>query len=240
MPAQAGASRLPNVIVPFECSDKRLKERWTQRRARDLANFPSPFRMLLLGPPGGGKSTLIKNVVIHQDPPFDEVYVIHEDHRDEPGGTTEYDDLDATAMMSEVPDLNFWDELAASDDPDEPPVKRLVILDDLELKNRPERLKNLQTLFRYVSSHKGISICMAHQHFFSLEPVLKRVSNIFIVWKSKDQREISQIESRVGLVAGTLNLIFSYCRSPHDSVCIDHTANSPAPLRVNLWRSLQP
>src|SRR4051794_28078512 len=44
----------PQAIVPFDSSDKRLKEKWTAERAKDLANLPCPFRMLLLGPPGGG------------------------------------------------------------------------------------------------------------------------------------------------------------------------------------------
>src|SRR4051794_16267910 len=122
----------PQAIVPFDSKDKRLKEKWTADRAKDLGNLPSPFRMLLLGPPGGGKSCVIKNIVIHQRPRFQEVYVIHEDHSGDPDvpGTTEYDDLDPTLMMSEVPDLHFWNEVCANDDPDAPPVKRLVILDD--------------------------------------------------------------------------------------------------------------
>lgn len=231
---------VPSVVVPFDCSDKRLKERWTEKRAQDLANFPSPFRMLLLGPPGGGKSTLIKNMVIHQRPRFDEVYVIHEDFSEDPSapGTTEYDDLDPTAMMSEVPDHAFWNEVTAGDSRDKPPVKRLVILDDLEMKGRPERLRNLQTLFRYVSSHKGISVCMAHQNFFSLEPVIKNNANIFFVWKPKNRDEVGLIERRVGLPKGVLSLIYSYLSDVHDSICIDHTANSPAPLRINLFTPL--
>ena len=150
--------------------------------------------MLLLGPPGGEKSTICKNVVIHQRPRFEEVYVIHEDHSSDPDapGTTEYDDLDPTLMMNEVPDLRFWNALCAEDDEDEPPVKRLI-LDDLEMKG-PERLKNLQTLFRYVSSHKGFSLCLSFQNFFGLEPVIKKVSNIFVIWLPRDRDEIGRIE----------------------------------------------
>src|SRR5690349_3300151 len=148
----------PLCVVPYSSADKKLKEKWTPERAKDLANLPSPFRMLLLGPPGGGKSCLIKNIVIHQRPRFEEVYVIHEDHSADPDapGTTEYDDLNPTLMMSEVPDLKFWSSVCAEDE-DGPPVKRLIILDDLEMKGA-DRLKNLQTMFRYVSSHKGFSI----------------------------------------------------------------------------------
>ena len=68
------ASRSNNRIVVFSSADKTLKESWSDKnRAKNLANFPSPFRMLCLGPPGVGKSTLAKNVVVSQDPPFDDL-----------------------------------------------------------------------------------------------------------------------------------------------------------------------
>ena len=193
--------------------------------------------MLLIGPPGGGKSCVMKNIVIHQRPRFKEIYVIHEDHSadEEAPGTTEYDDLDATAMMNEVPDLRFWNAVTAEDDPDKKPVKRLVILDDLEMKGA-ERLKNLQTLFRYVSSHKGFSLMCSYQNFFGLEPVIKKCSNIFLVWRPRDRDEIGRIEKRVGLEKGVLKEIFdSVSNDEHDSICIDHTRSSPAPLRLNLF-----
>ena len=229
----------PRAVIPFDSSDKKIKETWTPERAKDLANFPSPFRMLLLGLPGGGKSCLIKNVVIHQRPRFKEIFVIHEDgpQEEDGAGTTEYDDLDPTMMMSEVPDLRFWKVVCEADDPKKPPVKRLVILDDLEMKGS-KRLSNLQTLFRYTSSHKGFSLCLAHQNFFGLEPVIKKCANIFVVWKPRDRDEIGRIEKRVGLEKGTLKEIFDAAKDDHDSICIDHTRGTSAPLRLNLFTEI--
>ena len=240
MPRKIDRVPPPQVIVPYESSDKKIKEKWTIDRAKDLANFPSPFRMLLLGPPGGGKSCVIKNLVIHQRPRFKEVIVIHEDHSADPDapGTTEYDDLEPTMMMNEVPDLRFWNAICA-DDEGGPPVKRLVILDDLEMKG-PERLKNLQTLFRYVSSHKGFSLMCSYQNFFGLEPVIKKCSNIFIIWRPRDRDEIGRIEKRVGLEKGVLTEIFdAVAHDEHDSICVDHTKSSPAPLRLNLFQPIE-
>src|SRR5438270_9730735 len=71
--------RAPKELVPIKCSDKRGNEKWTPERAHDLANFPSPFRAVILGPPNRGKSTLAKHIILHQIPHFKEVYVVHED-----------------------------------------------------------------------------------------------------------------------------------------------------------------
>lgn len=166
--------------------------------------------------------------------------MIHEDHSADPEapGTTEYDDLDPTLMMNEVPDLRFWNQVCAGDDEKGPPVKRLVILDDLEMKGS-DRLKNLQTLFRYVSSHKGFSLCLSFQNFFGLEPVIKKCANIFVVWLPRDRDEIGRIEKRVGLDKGVLKEIFAaVAHDEHDSICIDHTKGTVAPLRLNLFHPI--
>ena len=162
-------------MVVFNSSDKTLKESWADPgRSRNLANFPSPFRMLCLGPPGVGKSTLAKNVVVAQDPAFDEVYVIHADA----GVTRDYIDLEPTEMFSEVPSLECWNTLPEyheqTDEEEElgsdpKPIKRLVIIDDLEYTSaHKQRLANLAILFRYASSHKGLSIILCHQSFFDV------------------------------------------------------------------------
>lgn len=232
--------RLPQEVVAFDCSDKKIRESWTPKRARDLANLPSPFRALLIGPPGGGKSTVAKNLLIHQRKRFAELYVIHEDYREDGTGTTEYDDADPTAMLGDVPPLEYWNDVCAGDDPDGPPVKRLVILDDLELTSaNRERLRNLAILFRYVSTHKGMSVILCHQSFFDIPSVIKKCANVFVLWKPRASSEYALLDNRTGLPKGTLRRLFEEVAPLEtDNITIDHTAGSPAPLRLNIWRPI--
>ena len=232
--------RLPQAAVAFDCSDKRIRETWTPKRARDLANVPSPFRALLIGPPGGGKSTVAKNLLIHQRKRFDELYVVHEDYREDGTGTTEYDDADPSQMLGDVPPLEYWNEVCAGDDPDGPPVKRLVILDDLELTSaNRERLRNLAITFRYLSSHKRISVILCHQSWFDLPTVIKKCSNIFVLWKPRATSEYSLLDNRCGLPKETLRMLFKdIAPGARDSIMIDHSEGSPAPLRLNIWQPI--
>ena len=112
--------RPENKIIPISNLDKKHTEGWTERRARDIGNFPNPSRILLLGPCGTGKSTLIKNLIMHQRPLFQEVYLVHQDA----DYTEEYDDLEPTEKLSDVPDLSYWDTNG-------PYKKRAIIIDDL-------------------------------------------------------------------------------------------------------------
>jgi hypothetical protein len=220
--------RVPKAIIPIHSSDKRHIEVWDEKRARDLANFPSPFRMLLLGVPNCGKTSTIKNLVMHARPRFQRVYVIHPDIE----YSKEYDDLEATDMFSDIPDLKFWCDINEGNY-----KKTLCILDDLEFeKNAKQRLENLTVLFRYASSHKGISIMLAHQNFFSVPIIVKKLSNIYVCWKPQALNEMAMIENRVGLEAGVMRDLFAtVATKPTDSICIDRTRDTPAPVRINIF-----
>jgi GTPase SAR1 family protein len=216
----------PKSIIALKNRDKKGHEHWDDKRVKDIGNFPSPARILLLGPCGVGKSTLIKNLIMHARPKFQEVFVIHEDAE----FTKEYDDLEPTQMLSDVPPIDFWEY-------DGPYIKRAVIVDDLELTSaNKERMKNLAIMFRYASTHKGLTIYFAHQSFFDVMGLIKKMANVYIIWKPRAKTEIALIENRTGMEKGQLGQLFKQVATGHrDSICVDLTENSPAPLRKNIW-----
>lgn len=221
--------RAPNEIVPIKCADKVGVEHWDDKH-KDIANFPAPMRMLLLGPPNKGKSTLIKNIIIHARPRYKEVYLIHEDAE----FSKEYDDLEPTEKLRDIPELEYWEY-------DGPHVKRCVIIDDLEYTGaNKDRLRRLAVLFRYASSHKGLSVILAHQSFFDVPIIAKKMSNVFVIYKPMARNELSMIENRVGMPQGMLEQLFdTLATNFNDSICVDKTKNTPAPLRLNIFQPIE-
>ena len=217
-------------IHAIQNQDKRGHEMWDATKKKNLANFPSPARILLLGPCGVGKSTVIKNLIMQKSPRFDEVYLIHEDAE----FTKEYDDLEPTEKLSEVPPLQFWEYEGKH-------IRRAVICDDLELTSaHKERLKNLAIMFRYASTHKGLTIYFAHQSFFDVMNLIKKMANVYILWKPRAYSELSMIENRVGMKKNTLKHLFETIATNHkDSITIDLTENSPAKVRLNLFKRIE-
>lgn len=209
---------LPNSLCVIPCQDKDFHEEWTP--GRDMLNFPHPFRAVFTGPPNTGKSTCVKNIVIRADPPFQEVVVIHAD----PDNTREYDDLgDGVRLIKHIPRPDEW----VTDG------KTLVVIDDIELKELPkEQRRALDRLVGYVSTHKDISVCMCTQDWFNLPPIVRRCSNVWVIWKSPDTRNMRAIGSRIGIpnfpeVASQMLPQF------RDSLWIDQTDKSPYPTRRN-------
>ena len=132
-------------------------------------------------------------------------------------------------MFSEVPSLEFWNTLPEyheqTDEEEElgsdpRPIKRLVIIDDLEYTSaHKQRLANLAILFRYASSHKGLSIILCHQSYFDTPVLVKKMSDVFVIWKPRARNELSMIENRCGLPAHSLLEMFtSLTKDIRDSI----------------------
>lgn len=211
--------RYPKTLLTFVNKDKRTHERWT--RDRDLGNIPHPARIILAGPPGSGKSTAIKNLLLRADPPYKKILIICTD----PNFTQEYADVDHIALNEcphpkDFPGREKW----------------AVILEDLDFTAMTRTQKyNLNRLFGYVSSHKNITIMLSVQDPIACPTFARRAANFFIFAKSPDVNATAAIASRVGMNKTLLLKLFGLCPQPYDTIWIDGTFNTPAPLRKNCY-----
>ena len=212
--------RLPNKILALSNPDKEFHEKWY--KGRNMLNIPHPFRCVALGPPNVGKTTIVKNLLLRANPPFQEVVIIHCDS----GYTKEYDDIgENIEILNEIPAPEDWEGL----------VKTLVVLDDLEFKGmNKEQKRNLDRLFGYVSTHKNISCILCSQDPFNVPPIVRRCSNLWVLWRCPDLDSMATCARKTGLKADNFNSIFNQLMLEHkDSLWIDTTDSSPYPLRKN-------
>ena len=212
--------RLPNEIIPIKNKDKGFHEKWA--KGRNKLNIIHPWRGVLLGPPNCGKGVVAKNLILRADPPFEEIMVIHPDG----GYTKEWDDcVDRDSIINTIP----------SPDEFEGEVKTLVIIDDVDVSSLPkEQNSNLDRLFGYVSTHKNVSVCVLNQDPFSIPPIVRRCSNLWVLWKCPDLDSMAQVSRKSGMSSKSFNDIFGNLMDDvHDSLWIDMTEKSPYKLRKN-------
>jgi len=216
--------KLPNEILKIENADKTFHEKW--HTGRDMCDFPHPVRIGILGKVGLGKSTIAKNIFLRSqasDNPYEQLLIIHGSD-----STKEWDDLEPTMILNDIPDPQ---DLTQND------KKTMIIIDDFEMSGLPKQsLKNLSSLFRFVSSHHNISIIICYQSFFDMPSIIKKCCNVFIIYRPNDRDELGTIARRVGMTKKDMLYIFdNFMKEKRDTLCIDMTEDSPAPLRKNLF-----
>lgn len=216
--------KLPNEILKIENADKKFHESW--HKGRDICDFPHPVRIGILGKVGLGKSTIAKNIFLRSqasDNPYEQLLIIHGSD-----STKEWDDLEPTMILNDIPDPQ---DLTQND------KKTMIIIDDFEMSGLPKQsLKNLSSLFRFVSSHHNISIIICYQSFFQVPAIIKKCCNVFIIYRPNDRDELGTIARRVGMTKKDMLYIFdNFMKEKRDTLCIDMTENSPAELRKNLF-----
>jgi hypothetical protein len=208
-----------NKIVVFPNADKKFHESWEPHRG--MLNFPHPFRACFAGPPDVGKSMMAKNLLVHAKPRFLEVKIIHADHEN----TQEYKDLGEAGVeiIGHIPKpKDFKGE-----------KKTLVIVDDIEMKDLPKDDKRaLNRLFGYSSTHKNLSVICCTQDWFNIPQIVRRCSNLWVIWASNDLSNMNVIAQRIGIP--NLQRVFdAYMPLFRDSLWLDMTRDSPFPMRKN-------
>lgn len=215
--------KLPDKIIPIKNKDKLWHESW--HKNRNLLDIPHPYRGVILGPPGVGKSTTVKNLLVRAKPEFEEIYLIHCDVEN----TKEYDDLDVEKLQ-EIPEPSEWSGER----------KTLVILDDLEFKLMPKDQKRcLDRLYGYCSTHLNISVVLCAQDSFNVPPSVRRCASLWILWKISDIDSLMTIARKCGMKTSHFKMIFDrLMKDHHDSLWIDLSKGSPMKHRKNGYEAI--
>ena len=213
--------KLPNKILVLQNADKKDHQRWY--KGRDLLDFPVPCRMALIGAPNTGKSLNILNVLLRSN--YKDIFLTHPDPL-----TKEWDNIKPT-VLEEIPKPDqFRGEVPSA-----------YILDDLPYQDMSKSQKsNLERLCGYVSTHKLMSIFITSQTFTILPIAVRRMINVFVIFRSTDLNLIGIIARRVNLPCKTLTNILNTFTSNHQSLWIDRSANSPAPYRIDGYQVIDP
>ena len=213
-------SKLPQKIIQFKSSDK---EHHQQPDMNDLANCCSPvFFCIISGNVNCGKSSLLKNLLIHKNPHYERIVVYS------PLGeaTTEYSDVIDCELIDYVPDFDFFDR----------EIRNCFIVEDCDTKSlsKDERYK-LGRFFVVYASHNNIDIFVISQNVYDLLPQIRRLANIIFLFKNNDIESMSSLARKFSIKTIDLKNIF-HTFSKFDSLCIYDTRLIQYRLRKNIFQ----
>ena len=208
--------KLPNQLIPIKNADKEFHEHWYE--GRSPLNIPAPWRACLIGSPGVGKSTTVKNILLRAKPPFEQLFIIHCD----PDNTNEYSDVGGI-FLKEFPPTESWDST----------TKKLVIIDDIDIKSlSKEQMASISRLYGYASTHKNICVALCQQDAFQIPAIVRRCSRLFILWRPRDLDSLGTVARKSGMKSKDMLSIFDQLMPEYrDSLWLDLTIGSPYPLR---------
>jgi hypothetical protein len=196
---------------------------------KNIGKIPHPFRLLALGGVGRGKTNNLKNLFLHHqggNRKFKELYICCCDVN-----SKEWLNLEPTGIMDELPSLELFD----------PTKKTMLIIDDFEFeKSNKETMRRLSTLFRFVSSHRNVSIMCGYQSWFDCPTIARKCASCYLIYKPNGKSELSSIANRVGMESEDMHYIFkNICSGIYDSLFVDKTIGSPAELRKNIFEKIE-
>ena len=231
--------------------EKKKHEKWDE--GRDWLHFPRPFRWAVLGNVSCGKTSLILNYLINSKP-YQNIFIMHPQtynpnisREDEAQNANivcdatgvnipEYAGVEFHALAY-LPSMTYFDEIASK--------HNLFIIDDIDLcsylkKRREMREERLNKLFSYVSSHKNLSIIVSSQDASSqLPPFVIKMCNVVTVYKIRDEYIIQVLARKLSMSYKRLKNLLEKCEGRHDSITFDYIEDSPAEVRLNVYKSLR-
>jgi len=215
-------SKIPKKIIQFKSSDK---DHHQLPDYKDLANCCSPVFAIIAGNTNCGKTSLLKNLLVHKEPHYERIVIYS------PLGeaTNEYSDVIDCELLDYVPDFDFFDR----------DVRNCFIVEDCDIKSltKDERYK-LGRFFGVYASHNNIDIYVVSQNVFDILPQIRRLANICFLFKNNDIECMSSVARKFNVKVQDLKNIFSSFNK-FDSLCIDDSRKPEYRLRKNIYEIIK-
>ena len=189
----------------------------------NIANLRRGFKMLISGSPHVGKTNMVRQFIIHKNPAFDRILVVHVDP-----STIEYDDIDGVEMVPNVADLPAPEDI-------NPEQRLFIILEDLDVTalKRHDRDK-INMYLRYVCSHRGVSLCMICHNPFAIPVDWRKKIDVYILYRF-DSDTLTMLARRMGIQKDDFRYLFKNCiKTKYDSLMIDLTGSDNL-VRKNIF-----
>jgi len=212
--------KVPKKLLQFKSSDKEWHE---EPDLKDLANCCSPVFAIITGNVNCGKSSLVKNLLVHKVPHYERI-VIYSPLGEE---TTEYSDLVDCEIITEIPDFDFFNR----------EVKSCFIIEDTDPKSLPKQERyRLGRLFGVYASHNNIDVYCITQNVYDLLPQIRRLCNICFLFKNHDIESMNSLSRKFNIKPQALKYIFNHVlQTKFDSLVIDETRPAEYRLRKNVF-----
>jgi KaiC/GvpD/RAD55 family RecA-like ATPase len=205
-----------------------------------------PFRMLITGSSGCGKSNFLINLLMKQVP-YDRIYVYSKHlHQSKYKYLNEYlislEDMLEKACNKRIPIIMAWaddiNELVNCDDLDKT-YRNLIIIDDhvLNTKAIDNRIGKLYTTCR----HKNTSIITINQMYFRTPRAVRLNLSYLVLFNNNNRKELSLLSSEQG---GNLeknefrNMYNSILRKKYNFFLIDNETNDENLKYRNKWNGI--
>ena len=213
-------NEIPNQIIQFKSSDK---DHHQKPNMDDFADCCSPVFAIITENVNCGKTSLLKNLLIHKTPSYERIVVYS------PLGemTTEYSDVIDCELLDYIPDFDFFDR----------EQRNCFIVEDTDTKSlcKDERYR-LGRFFGVYASHNNIDIYCITQNVYDLLPQIRRLCNICFLFKNHDLDSMASVARKFNIKVQDLKYIFNYVlESKFDSLCIDDTRGVENRLRKNIF-----
>ena len=206
---------LPTVIA-VESEDKKGYDKTPPQD--HPCSMPRRSRVALCAPPGHGKTSLIKNLLIRSrsdDDPWAAVVVIT--------GVGDYckewDKVVHTKTDFSEADEKWW--AAMSKKHDEKPIA--CIVDDMNYSDmKPKERSNSYSLMQFVCTHMNVTAFLASHSWVQLIPRLRRACDIVVLWPptTGGSDQLDYIARSLGVSKPMLAEAFSHCKTKYENIVV--------------------